>query len=107
MRPRDKTCFALGPLTQSLCVILCDLTTCFSVKSAWFQRLKLIYGKPLSNFAFNFNLRRYTMEDEDDDMLPPRQHDGDTTDDEFTAPEPANRSGRLVTYQRKPPRPPT
>jgi len=25
----------------------------------WFQRLKLQYDEPLSNFAFNFNLRRY------------------------------------------------
>jgi hypothetical protein len=27
---------------------------------AWFQRLKLKYEGLLSNFAFNFNLRRYT-----------------------------------------------
>jgi elongation factor 3 len=26
---------------------------------AWFQRLKLKHSEPLSNFAFNFNLRRY------------------------------------------------
>ena len=26
----------------------------------WFQRLKLQYDEPLSNFASNFNLRRYT-----------------------------------------------
>ena len=26
---------------------------------AWFQRLKLTYDEALSNFAFNFNLRRY------------------------------------------------
>ena len=43
------------------------------------------------------------MEDEDDDMLPPRQHDGDTTDDEFTAPAPGNRSGRLFTFRPKSP----
>jgi len=30
----------------------CDLTTCFSIESAWFQ---------LQNLAFNFNLRLYTM----------------------------------------------
>jgi len=29
------------------------------VDRAWFQRLKLDYDEPLSNFAFNFNLRRY------------------------------------------------
>ena len=28
---------------------------------AWFQHLKLIYDDPLSNFAFKFNLRRYTV----------------------------------------------
>jgi hypothetical protein len=27
----------------------------------WFQRFKLKCDKPLSNFAFTFNLRRYTM----------------------------------------------
>jgi len=27
----------------------------------WFQRLKLQYDEPLSNFAFNFNLRRYSQ----------------------------------------------
>ena len=30
------------------------------VESAWFQRLKLGYDEPLSNFAFILNLRRYT-----------------------------------------------
>ena len=29
-------------------------------KRAWFQRLKLKCDESLSNFAFNFNLRRYT-----------------------------------------------
>ena len=28
----------------------------------WFQCLKLTYDEPLSNFAFNFNLCRYTTE---------------------------------------------
>jgi len=28
---------------------------------AWLQRLNLTYDEALSNFAFNFNLRRYTM----------------------------------------------
>jgi hypothetical protein len=32
------------------------------VESAWFQRMKLKYDKPLSNHAFNFNLRRYIKE---------------------------------------------
>jgi hypothetical protein len=30
------------------------------VGSTWFQRLKLRYDEPLSNFAFNFNLRHYS-----------------------------------------------
>ena len=29
---------------------------------AWFQRLKLKYDEQLSNFAFKFNLRRYSLE---------------------------------------------
>ena len=29
------------------------------VECLWFQRLKLRYDKTFSNFAFNFNLRRY------------------------------------------------
>jgi len=40
-------------------VILCDLTTCYAIESAWFQRLKVKCDEPFSNFAFNFNLRRY------------------------------------------------
>jgi len=31
------------------------------VESAWFQRLKLKYYKPVSDFAFKFNLRRYIV----------------------------------------------
>jgi Lon-like ATP-dependent protease len=31
-----------------------------SRERAWFHRLKLKYDEPLCNFAFNFNLRRYT-----------------------------------------------
>ena len=31
------------------------------VDRAWFQRLKLKYDVPLSNFAFNFNLQPYAM----------------------------------------------
>jgi len=30
-----------------------------SIESAWFQRLKLEYNKPLSRVPFNLNLRRY------------------------------------------------
>jgi len=52
----------LGSLTQCPCVILCDVTTCYSMESAWFQRLKEQYDKMVSNFAFIFNLRRYTMD---------------------------------------------
>jgi len=29
------------------------------VESAWFRCLKLVYDESLSNFAFDFNLRRY------------------------------------------------
>jgi len=32
------------------------------VGSAWFHRLKLKYDKLLSSFAFNFNLRPYTLD---------------------------------------------
>ena len=42
------------------CVMLCNLTPCYSIDNAWFQRLKLNYDTSLSNFAFNSNLRRYT-----------------------------------------------
>jgi len=28
---------------------------------AWFERLNLNYDEPLSNFAFNHNLRRYNL----------------------------------------------
>ena len=31
------------------------------VDRSWSQRLKLKYDELLSNFAFNFNLRRYTQ----------------------------------------------
>jgi hypothetical protein len=44
-------------------MMLCDLTTCYSIEIAWFQRLKLKYDKPLSNLAFDFNLRRYSKVD--------------------------------------------
>jgi len=47
-------------------VILCDLTTCYSIESACFQRLKLKYDKLLSNLAFNFNLRCYIKADTND-----------------------------------------
>ena len=53
----------LACMTYYQCVMLCDLTTCYSIASAWFQRLELKYDKPVSNFAFNFNLRRYTVDD--------------------------------------------
>jgi len=39
----------------------CRLTPCRPLLDrAWFQRSKLEYDKPLSNFGFNFNLRRYS-----------------------------------------------
>jgi hypothetical protein len=42
-------------------VLLCYLTTCYSIESAWFQRLKASCHEVLSNFAFKFNLRRYNL----------------------------------------------
>jgi hypothetical protein len=38
-----------------------ELTTCYSIGSAWFQRMTLEYNKTLSNVVFNFKLRRYTQ----------------------------------------------
>ena len=52
-------------------MILCHLTTCYSTESAWFQRLKLKCGKPLSNLAFEFNSRHYIMVV---DILPVESH---------------------------------
>ena len=40
--------------------MLCDLITCYSIESAWRERLTLKHDKLVSNFAFNLNLRRYT-----------------------------------------------
>ena len=42
-------------------MILCDLTTCYSIEHAWFQRLKVKCDEPLSEFAFKIKLRRYNM----------------------------------------------
>jgi len=53
------------------CTVLKRVATCWnvlerddttSVKSAWFLRLKLSYDEPLSEYAFNFNFRRYIKE---------------------------------------------
>ena len=49
-------------MTQCLCVILCNLTTCCSIESAWLQRLKLKIYELLSNRALNFISRPYTLE---------------------------------------------
>jgi hypothetical protein len=57
--PTGQDFVRLASLTRCLCVILCDLTTCHFIESACFQRLMLKCDEPLSNFAFNFNLRRY------------------------------------------------
>jgi len=35
--------------------------TCHLRDRAWFQRLKLNYDEPLSSFAFNYNLRLYSL----------------------------------------------
>jgi len=40
--------------------MLCDLTTCYSMESAWLQRLSLKYDQLLSHLACNINLRHYT-----------------------------------------------
>jgi len=42
-------------------VILCDLTTCYSIDGAWFQRWNLKCDELLSDFAFDFHLRRCTV----------------------------------------------
>jgi hypothetical protein len=50
----------------SAVVGLCWLTQSNRIRTcAWFQRLKVKCDEPLSNFAFNFNLRRYTLGAED------------------------------------------
>jgi hypothetical protein len=50
------------------------------LKPTAFSALKLKYNEPLSNFAFNFNLRRYIMELQDGDgpALPPASVAADT-----------------------------
>jgi hypothetical protein len=40
LQARNNTSFALGLLTRCPCVLLCNLTTCYSIECAWFQRLK-------------------------------------------------------------------
>jgi len=47
-------------MTYCPCVMLCDLTTCYSIESARFQRLKLTSDILLSNHGLMFSLRRYT-----------------------------------------------
>ena len=44
-------------------MLLCVLITCYSVDSAWFQRLKQNNDTLVSKFAFNCNLRPYTTGD--------------------------------------------
>ena len=41
-------------------MIHCNLTTCYGIESACFQRLKAKCDELLSSFAFNFKLRRYS-----------------------------------------------
>jgi hypothetical protein len=43
--------------------MLCDLTTCCSLESAWLQRLNLKFDLPVSNLAFNIRLRRHLVVD--------------------------------------------
>ena len=54
---------------------------------SWFRRLRLKCDEPLSNFAFNFNLRRYTWDggdpnDREDDLQPRERCDDDDDDDD-------------------------
>jgi len=47
----------------------CRLTPgCPCVDHTWFQRVKLKYDEPLSSFAFNFDLRRYTLAESETDV---------------------------------------
>jgi len=50
-----------GSLTQCPCEVLCNLTTCYSSESAWFQRFKVTCDEALTNFDFKSNLRRYIV----------------------------------------------
>ena len=56
-------------MTYCPCVMLCYLTTCYSVESAWFQLLKVKCDELLSSFAFNFKLRRYNLERLQNEMM--------------------------------------
>jgi hypothetical protein len=47
----EQDALRLGSLTHCPCVLLCYLTTCYCIERAWFQRLKVKCGEPLSNFA--------------------------------------------------------
>ena len=40
-----------------------------TLKAPRTKRLKLNCGEPLSNYAFNFNLRRYNLAGLDDDLI--------------------------------------
>jgi len=55
IRRRWRVCMTHCPF-----VMINNLTTCYSVESALFQRLKLRCDEPLSISAFNVNSRRYT-----------------------------------------------
>jgi hypothetical protein len=43
-------------------MVLCAITTCYSVESAWYRRWKLNLDNLVSNTTFNFSLRRYDKE---------------------------------------------
>ena len=49
--------YCAGHAEVGRCRLKCVEST---VESAWSQRLKVEYNEPLSSFAFNVNLRRYT-----------------------------------------------
>ena len=53
LQARDKTSFATGYLTHHPCVILRDLTMCYGIKGAWFQRLKVKWDEPPSILLSN------------------------------------------------------
>ena len=58
LREREARAWEVGEVGQCR-LTLVSIKTIVG-KRLWFQRLKLQYDEPLSNFAFNFNLRRFS-----------------------------------------------
>jgi hypothetical protein len=59
LQARNKTSLACKTYRNPPCVMLCDLTTFYSIGSAWFQCIKLECDELLFNLTFSFNVRRY------------------------------------------------